>query len=93
MVLIGINIFNNKAEAQHKKADTVKVNKPANDTFVNGMVVSSYAKFFGGNEAFARFISHNLHYTSGMKNGKVYASFTVERGTVFKSKYYLIKVV
>jgi len=80
LVLVGINILNNKAFAQ---GAPLKITAPSATTkepevFVGGVGPGSgMPEFPGGLEAFGAFLSKNIHYTNTMKNGRVIVSFTV----------------
>jgi protein TonB len=80
LVLVGINIFNNKAYAQGAPLkitnQSVEIKEP--DIVVGGIGTASVMpEFPGGDEAFIAFLTKNIHYTKTMKNGRVIISFTV----------------
>jgi hypothetical protein len=80
MVLIGINVFNNKAFAQGAPLKIAHQNTKAKEPeIVVGGVgpASPMPEFPGGDAAFAAFLTKNIHYTKNMKNGRVIISFTV----------------
>jgi len=79
LVLVGINIFNNKAEAQKIKLKPSSEANIDNPAIISGMIDQIMPQFQGGIDSFHRFLSKNLHYNKGMKNGKVVASFTVQK--------------
>ena len=79
MVLAGINIFNNRADAQDAKPkitnqSTAKIDSNA----VFGGVESTEPTFPGGMPAYKDFLVKNLHYSKGMLNGKVLVYFEVK---------------
>jgi hypothetical protein len=84
MVLIGVNIFNNKVEAQRVKPTIQKQRAAANNQeSVVGIVVpdgSEYKEmpeFIGGYDGFNKFLLKNLHFGKGMTSGRVIASFDI----------------
>lgn len=80
LVLVGINVFNNKAGAQTTKASQSKtVAAPKPETIVLGMAIQKDASFPGGFDGLTRFVQKNLHYTTGMKDGRVIALFIVNK--------------
>ena len=85
VLLLGINIFNNKAAAQTKTTDTVKEKISDKSTVFGGPeTVVSYP---GGDVAFRNFITSHLRYTEGMKNGRVIITFTINKdGTLSNFK-------
>ena len=80
LVLVGINILNNTATAQDKQDSLRKTNPISNGTAFG--VVEFEAHFPGGEKAFKEFIATNIHYSPGMKNGRVIASFIVNKAGV-----------
>lgn len=83
VVLVGINIFNNRAEAQNVKikATDAKSKSMQPDIILGGISDSNETMpdFPGGLTAFASFLSKNIHYTKSMKSGRVFISFTVNK--------------
>jgi|GEM_PF-981629 len=82
MVLIGVNIFNNKVEAQnrqHLKLKSQQIVSAGNTDIITGMIDEIPPIFPGKNGGFNNFLKNNLHYVKGMKNGKIIASFTIEK--------------
>lgn len=82
LVLIGINIFSNKAEAQNVKHKTETVNFPPPLTILGDVEVLQYdsvAHFPGGDNALKKFLINNLHFTEKMITGRVFVQFTVNK--------------
>jgi hypothetical protein len=79
MVLVGINIFNNNADAQNTKPKITNQNTAKIDSnAVFGGVESTEPVFPGGMPAYKDFLLKNLHCDKGMLNGKVLVSFEVK---------------
>jgi hypothetical protein len=82
MVFIGINVFNNKVEAQSTKLKITNQNTQAKeaDIFVGGIgSMETNPEFPGGYEGFAYFLKKNLHYKKGMVDGRVIVTFNVNK--------------
>lgn len=84
MLLIGINLFNNKANAQIGKIKITKQQtKPQPETFVGGIGEDvDLPHFPGGEVEMYKFIKKNIRYNKAAKNGKVFALFTVKKNGV-----------
>jgi hypothetical protein len=78
LVLVGINILNNKATAQDKQ-DSIKTKQPITNQNISFGIYGYDAKFPGGEKALKEFIEENMHYTAGMRNGRVLVSFVVNK--------------
>lgn len=83
MLFTGISVFINKVEAQSTKLKITNQNTRAKeaDIFVGGIGSSMETdpEFPGGYEGFAYFLKKNLHYKKGMVDGKVIATFNVNK--------------
>ena len=83
MVLLGINIFYQKADAQSLKPHAVKQSLPASKTeMVVGDIAPPYdsmPEFPGGMDKFNNFLLKNLHFEKGMKSGRVIISFMINK--------------
>lgn len=79
LFLIGINLFNYKAEAQNIKIKPVDQHtKHLEPEMTVGIPMPmNMATFPGGDEALSNFLSKNIQYKKGAIDGKVYAQFTV----------------
>ncbi|WP_183576687.1 energy transducer TonB [Mucilaginibacter sp. X5P1] len=79
MVLVGINIFNNRADAQDTKPKITNQSRTKIDSnAVFGGVDPIQPTFPGGMSAYKDFLLKNLHYDKGMLNGKVLVYFEVK---------------
>ena len=78
LVLIGINILGEKAEAQTKTKAT-EVNTPKADSSAVFGIFESEPRFPGGMRAYESFIKNNLHFTKDMISGKVIVNFIVNK--------------
>ena len=89
MVLIGINIFNNKAVAQTVNPKATQVN-PTRALLVGDVAHPTFdkqASFPGGIVAFQKFIGKNIKYGKEMKEGKVFVTFSVRKdGSLYNYK-------
>ncbi len=79
MILIGINVFNNKAQAQTKPVTPTNQRTSPDSNKVFGMITTLEPKFPGGYQAFSKFISDNIQYKNGIIDGRVILSFTVKK--------------
>jgi len=82
LVLVGINLFNNKAEAQqtNRKTETVKFPSPAvamGDVEI--ITYDSVAHYKAGEAAFKLFVNTNLRYSNDMQMGKEIIEFNVNK--------------
>lgn len=82
MVLIGVNLFNQKAHAQDEKLRILKQSSNSKaPEFYTGIVGNQHfdkvAEFPGGFEGFSKFLSKNLHYVKGMATGRLILAFDV----------------
>jgi hypothetical protein len=101
MVLLGINIFNNKVRAQDLEITNAKQTTPdISKDIITGFVTpgrwepiyDKMAEFPGGNKAFTNFLSTNLKFKKGMKFGKAIVSFDIDKNGQL-SNYKIIKGV
>jgi protein TonB len=92
LVLVGINLFNSKGNAQEIKQNANNHTKSLNNDLIVGDVesintktVNSYphydniATLRNGNVVWEKFLKENLHYKKGMIDGKVWVSFDVNK--------------
>jgi len=90
MVMVGINLFNNKVEAQTVNVTNNSTKKISNKPMAVGSPISpSQAASIDKNAVYTatevepeliggyKFIHDNLHFARGMKAGRVYAQFIV----------------
>jgi protein TonB len=92
LVLVGINLLNNKANAQHSKQNAIS----QKEIIENPPVVGQYqitdvnsknpyppydniATLPNGNVVWPKFLKENLHYTKGMIDGRVFVSFEISK--------------
>jgi hypothetical protein len=79
MVLVGINVLNNRADAQDVNSQTAKQSTTKIDSnAVFGGVDPIQPRFPGGMSAYKDFLLKNIHYDKGMLNGKVLVYFEVK---------------
>lgn len=78
LVLIGINIFHNKVNAQVPDSISAKTQKTSQDLMVFGGVERS-AEFPGGIEGLTKFLDDHIHHVKGMVAGKVFLTFIVRK--------------
>ena len=83
ILLIGVNISNNRAEAQSVKLKIIdsKTATKGPDIYVGGIGQGdeTMPEFPGGYDAFVLFLKKNIHYIGSMKSGRVFISFTVNK--------------
>ncbi len=79
MILIGINIFNNKAQAQTKAATAAEQHTSPDSNKLFGMITTNDPKFLGGPEALSKFLLNNIQYKDGIIDGRVILVFTVKK--------------
>jgi len=82
LVLVGINLFNNKVEAQKSNSAIKKVAVTVSEPVLGFVGVDGFknqAHFIGGDAEFNQFVAKNLHYTKGMVDGKVIVNFNINK--------------
>ncbi|MES2427376.1 MAG: energy transducer TonB [Bacteroidota bacterium] len=79
MILIGINIFNNKAQAQTKPATSTDQRSLADTNKVFGEVMYIEPHCPGGIEVFSKFLADNIQYKDGIVDGRVILSFIIKK--------------
>jgi TonB family protein len=79
MILIGINIFNNKAQAQTKPISSTNQRASPDSNKYFGMITTTDPKFPGGVEALSKFLVDNIQYKEGIIDGRVILSFTIKK--------------
>jgi len=79
-LLIGVSLLNEKAHGQQKSLNPVIKQKQAERDLVVGFIGTAQLmpEFPGGASAYEKFMLKNIHWKPGMKNGRVFASFTIK---------------
>ncbi len=79
IVLLGINIFSPKAEAQKAKTDTANTESNAQDAVFGGVSDTDPIYPSGGQEKFKEFIAQHLNKTKTPFKGRIMVTFLVEK--------------
>jgi thiol-disulfide isomerase/thioredoxin len=79
MILIGINIFNNKAQAQTVDTAVTINERTSSDTNRIFGIVNYEPQFPGGLKALLKFLKDNIQYKKGIIDGRVIVVFTVKK--------------
>jgi hypothetical protein len=82
ILLLGVSIFNNKSQAQSAPNKTIKQNIDKDIVLGFAMPDLPYdkiAEFPGGEKAFRSFLSSHMKFIKGMKLGRVFVTFNIEK--------------